>query len=301
MKKSSISMFSLCAVTLFGLLLFPAWGASTMPESAVQSIRVGDIDIGYRIIGEGQPLVLITGYGATMDIWDPQLLQNLASQFKVVLFDNRGMGRSTASEKPFSIGLFAEDTIGLLNALKIKKAHVLGWSMGTFITQELALKYPDRLDKLVLYAATCGWQDKGTVPARPEVTAALMDTSGNDMQRTMRLMSILFPKNWMESHPDFLQALPRPSTPPSVQIVERQGKATGEWAGVCNRLHGITSPTLLITGFEDVVIPPDNSRYMASLIPNSWLIRLPGGHSTMYQYPKAFSRAVLTFLESKEE
>jgi pimeloyl-ACP methyl ester carboxylesterase len=274
--------------------------ASVGSATAARSVRVGDIDIGYRILGEGETLILITGYSATMEMWDAHLLKELSSHYRVVLFDNRGMGRTTASEKPFSIGLFAEDTVGLMDALGIEKAHVMGWSMGTFVATEMALKYPGKVDRLILYAGACAWSGKDAIKSRPEVSAALMDLSGTREERARRLLGVLFPKKWLEEHPDFVRGLPGPETPPSRDSIERQGAAIGAWAGACDRLGTIAQPTLIITGTEDVVIPPGNSQMMASRIPGSWLIRIPGGHSNMYQYPHLFARCLLGFLQAQE-
>lgn len=308
MRQYPASIICLLALCLLSFAAPASWGAGgdVAPQPAAarpapQSVRVGDIDVGYRIIGDGHPLVLITGYGATMDMWDPLVVKELSSRYRVILFDNRGIGRTTASDKPFSIGLFAEDAVGLMNALKITRAHVMGWSMGTFIATEMALRHPEKVDKLILYAGNCGWTGGEVVKPRPEVSSALTDLSGAEGDRAKRLISILFPKKWLEDHPDFVKGLPRPETPVSRDSMERQGKAIGEWAGTCGGLPSLTKPTLIITGTEDVVIPPANSLLMASRIPASWLIRMPGGHSNMYQYPRAFSRCLLTFLEGDKE
>lgn len=307
MTKRSLpfaGIFITCILFVFvsaapGAAIEPA-GASSSPAIS-QSVRACDISMGYTVIGEGHPLVLITGYSATMDMWDPLLIKELSSRYKVILFDNRGMGRTSASARPFSVELFVEDTVGLMDALKIKKAHILGWSMGTFIAMELALKYPDRVDSLVLYAGACGWKGKDVIEASSDVSSALMDLSGSGEDRSKRLINILFPQKWLEDHPDFLQNLPHPKIPPSIENIKRQGRAIDMWAGVCDRLAGISQPALFITGTEDVVIPPANSLLMASRIPSSWLIRLPGGHSNMYQYPATFARCILDFLGAEKE
>jgi pimeloyl-ACP methyl ester carboxylesterase len=280
------------------------WGADTSAlsrQGAAQSVRVGDIEVGYRVMGEGYPLLLIAGYSATMDMWDPFVISELSSRYRVILFDNRGVGKSTASDKPFGIGLFAADTVGLMDALKIKKAHILGWSMGTFIAMELALKYPERVGKLILYAGACGVEGSDVVKARPEVTDALMDLSGTPEERGKRLVSVLFPKKWLEDHPGFVKELPRPKEPVSPAVIEGQEEAIKAWEGTCSRLDRVRQPTLIVTGTEDVIIPPANSLLLASRITGSSLVRLPGGHSNMYQYPGSFSRYLLAFLEAETE
>lgn len=275
----------------------PANGAVSLGE--VKTVRAGDIDISYRIKGEGFPLILITGYSATMDMWDPQVIDTLAAHYKVVLFDNRGMGGTGMSDKPFTIDVFADDVRGLMDALEIKKAHVLGWSMGTFIGIETALKYPERIEKLILFAGNCGWSGPGVVLASPEVNATLMDLRGTKQERAQRLISILFPKKWLDEHPDFVKGLPRPGREPDKQVLEGQQRAIRQWRGACERLDRMTQPTLVMTGTEDVVMPPANSLNMATRIPGAWLVRLPGGHSMLYQHPRTFARCILTFLAAE--
>jgi pimeloyl-ACP methyl ester carboxylesterase len=185
-----------------------------------------------------------------------------------------------------------------MDALKIKEAHVLGWSMGSFIATELVLRYPDRVGKLIIYGGNCGWQGKDVIPAAPEVTDSLLNLSGTPAERAQRIIRVLYPEKWLKDHPDFLKGLPRPKEPVSHATAARQGEAMRAWKGTCGRIGEIAQPTLVITGTEDAVVPPANALMMASRIPRSWLIRMPGGHSNMYQYPETFSRALLTFLDA---
>jgi hypothetical protein len=121
-----------------------------------KKVHVGDIDIAYKMFGKGDPILLINGYSQSMDNWDPILLERLAFNHTVIIFDNRGIGNTTSGEKGFSIVQFANDTAGLLDALEIKQIDVLGYSMGGIIAQELGLNHPNRVGKLIIYASTCG-------------------------------------------------------------------------------------------------------------------------------------------------
>ena len=100
-----------------------------------KKVRVGDIDITYKTFGKGDAILLISGSGNVMDVWPSSMLQELSSNHTVIIFDNRGVGNTTSGTRPFSIQQFANDTVGLLDALKIQKADVLGFSMASFIAQ----------------------------------------------------------------------------------------------------------------------------------------------------------------------
>ncbi len=118
--------------------------------------KINDISIYYDVQGDGFPLVMVMGFLGNADCWDPRMLPALSAKFKVITFDNRGAGRTDVSDKEFSIRLFAEDTVGLMDVLNVPKAHVLGESMGGMIAQELALNYPERVEKLILASTFCG-------------------------------------------------------------------------------------------------------------------------------------------------
>jgi pimeloyl-ACP methyl ester carboxylesterase len=131
----------------------------------VKKVHVGDIDIAYKTFGKGNPILLIAGAGMTMGNWPPSVLNQLALNHTVVIFDNRGVGNTTAGTKPFLIQQFTNDTIDLLGALKIQKADVLGFSLGSLIAQELAVTHPEKVNRLL--GASCG--EKKGVPESPQL------------------------------------------------------------------------------------------------------------------------------------
>ena len=261
----------------------------------VRTVHVNDIDIAYKDLGRGEPLILIMGYGMTMDLWPPGLLANLSSKYRVIIFDNRGMGNTTASEKPFSLSLFADDTAGLMDALNISKADVLGWSMGADVAQELALHHPGKVDRLILYAGTSG--GKESVPASPDVIEKLTNSSGSARERGERFFSLLFPAEWLRGHPDSLAYFPIPTESSPAESYVRQVEAISSWNGTYSRLPGIRSPTLVLTGADDVISVPGNAFVIGGRIPGAWVIQVPGGgHGMMYQFPEQFERIVNFFL-----
>jgi pimeloyl-ACP methyl ester carboxylesterase len=166
----------------------------------IKKIHVGDINIAYKVFGKGKPILLISGSGLVMDAWEPSLLKELSSNHTVIIFDNRGVGNTTIGIKPFSIQQSATDTVGFLDALKIQKADVLGFSMASFIAQEITLLHPEKVNRLILYGATCGGE--GNIPQAPQVVKILSDLVNNRTQDPEKILSVTFPLEWVKSHPN---------------------------------------------------------------------------------------------------
>lgn len=122
--------------------------------NSIRQIHANGIDIGYTLIGSGEPLIMVVGLGRTMERWPHEVIDALSKKYQLILLDNRGMGYTTANDDTFTYKLFADDVIGLLDALGVSKAHVLGFSMGSTITQKLLLEYPQRVNKAIIYATT---------------------------------------------------------------------------------------------------------------------------------------------------
>jgi len=263
-----------------------------------KKIHVGDIDIAYKTFGKGDPILLINGYSFPMDSWDSTLLETLASNHTVIVFDNRGIGNTTSgSEQKFSISLFANDTTGLLKALNIKKADVLAWSMGGRIAQDLALNYPDRVGRLILYGIGCGGE--GSVPQSQEVRNEFTNGTGTAEGRIARLVPLFFPQEWRNENPNYLENIPKTTETILNQTLNKQIEAAANAPSTCDRLKNITQPTLVIVGTDDAATPAPNSLRMAELIPGAWFVQMNGGgHGLMYQYPEQFSSIVETFLKN---
>src|SRR5919198_276086 len=296
------------------LMLTLAFASPSSPSSPFQSkvaminkipsqkVTVGDIDIAYKQLGKSnaKPIILITGLGATMDTWSPLLLEQLASSnYYVTIFDNRGTGNTTAGTKQFSISQFAKDTSGLLDALKISKADVLGWSLGSYIAQELILTNPDKVSNLILYASGCGGQS--AIPTSPKIIQIVTNASMSYQQRAEKQIPFLFPTKWFRANPDYLNYLPfPPKGSVSAQAIQQQLKAVANWTGTCNAISNITQPTLVIVETDDA--PLQDSLMLARRIPGSWVVQIrDAGHGLMYQYPSEFNRALITFLEDNHE
>ena len=265
----------------------------------VKKVHVGDIDVAYKTFGRGDPILLVSGASNVMDAWDPTVLRDLSSNHTVIIFDNRGVGNTTASTKPFSIIQFANDTAGLLDALKVQKSDVLGFSMGSFIAQELTLLHSEKVNRLVLYAASCG--GKENIPQSPDVAKILSDFAYNRSHDVGKLLSVTFPLSWIKSHPNNIsipqskEIVPPDTLKQQFNIVEAW--LATNWSGVCGQLTKISKPTLVIAGTEDVTVPAANSFILAQKIPGSWLVQIQGGgHGVMFQYPEKLSTVLRTFL-----
>ena len=137
-----------------------------MQDIPLKKVHVGDIDIAYKMFGKGDPILLFNGASDSMDAWDPSFLTGISSNHTVIAFDQRGIGNTTAGSKPYTYQQLANDTAGLLDALKIPKADVMGYSLGGHIAQAFTVSYPEKVNRLILVATTCGGKDG--IPKPPE-------------------------------------------------------------------------------------------------------------------------------------
>ncbi len=278
--------------------------ARIMASEGIETIQVGDIEMAYKVMGQGEPLVMIMGAAGTMDWWPKELVENLSAKYQVIIFDNRGMGYTTASPANFSISQFANDAAGLMDALGIKQANVLGISMGTFIGQELAIEHPEKVKRLILVVGYCG----GPQAVQPDLAVVrkiqkLLDPANLSTQDTVDYIEVMFPHEWLVSHPDFYT---RPfynktfevNETSSPENLKRQSMAISLWPGTYDRLDRIKAPTLIVAGMEDPLLPPENSLILANGINGSWLVRFENaGHGLFGQYPNELARIVADFIE----
>jgi pimeloyl-ACP methyl ester carboxylesterase len=263
---------------------------------STKQVRVGDIDISYKAFGKGDPILLIMGYSGSMYSWDPVVLKGLSTNHTVIVFDNRGIGNTTIGSKNFTIEQFATDSAGLLDALKINKSDILGFSMGGMIAQQLTLDYPDKVDDLIIYASYCG--ENQSIPLNKEIfyQKSNLSESADDVKK--RLIPLLFTPNWIKQNPEYLEKFTSFELPP-IDILKRQGEAIVSWEGTCDQLKEISQDTLVVTGTNDLILPFANSMILVEKIPGTWLAQFKdGGHALMYQYPEKLSEVINTFLDN---
>lgn len=267
-----------------------------MTRPPIKTVPVGDVTLACREYGAGEPLVLINGLASAMDTWNPPVIEALARHFRVVVFDPRGTGYSGYTDEPFSISLFMQDTARLMEGLGITRAHVLGFSMGACIAQELALAFPEKVCRLVLVGGDCGGSE--AVRSSPGVFARLIDKSGTPAEIARRMFPLLFSPEWLAGH-DPLRYCPGVEETTEDAVAARQLDAFLSWPGSFARLSDIRAKTLVCCGDADAVVPCENSRILAGRIPGAELAVFPGaGHGLMYQCPDRFSQTVIGFLKS---
>ncbi len=250
-----------------------------MTAESLAKIQIDGAQIGYRRIGDGQPLLVLNGFAATSADWDPSFIDGLASSNDLILLDHRGMGSSTDDGKAFDVAQLASDAAHVIETLSLERTSVLGWSMGGFIAQTLALQHPYRVNKLILLSTDPGGAQADL--ASTAVWSQLIDMSGTPHEQARRLLSLLFPSGVAESfYREFGDIVAAARAQLSPDLVKRQGAAMDAWHrnGVGDRLREISAPVLIATGTEDVVIPPSNalklvqrhSRRMAGSVPRRW-------------------------------
>jgi pimeloyl-ACP methyl ester carboxylesterase len=276
---------------------------STAPVSGELSItsapvRIAHTTLGtvaYRTVGSGPPLVMITGYSGTMEGWDQSFVNAIAQHYRVVIFDNAGVGQTQALPAPLSVDQMANQTSALIAALGLNRPDILGWSMGSMIAQALAVLHPDQVRRLILCASYPG---NGTA-VRPSEAAIHALTSGNPQQS----MADLFPPGQTGAQNTYLAAISSYPAAPGAPagVVTAQGHAVDQWwAGndpAGQRAAGITAPTLIADGAADRLDPIANSHALAELIPGAKLMLYPGaGHAFLFQDQAAFMPLIESFL-----
>jgi len=247
----------------------------------------------YEIHGEGFPYVMIMAMAGDVNWWTPEIIEASSKNNKVIIFDNRGTGKTDEPAMDYSMKLFADDTVGLMDALNIEKAHILGVCMGGLIAQEIALTYPDRVEKLILGCTHCGGSKQ--IPPSSKFLRKMMSPK---MMTPDDFLSLSFTKNFINENPDFIESYRQRmlKTPISLDSYNRQKQAImGFSSGM--RLRKIKAPTLILHGKEDVINPPGNAEILAKRIPRAKLIMLDNvAHFLFQPNPEIVHNAINEFL-----
>jgi pimeloyl-ACP methyl ester carboxylesterase len=270
-------------------------GTTSVVDATVKVVRATMGNVAYRSFGRGPFLVLIMGYAGTMDTWDPNFIDDLAQHFRVITFDNAGIGGTAALREPLSIDGMAEQTSALITALHLGSPDVLGWSMGSMIAQALAILHPSQVHRLILCATYPGTGD--AVPPSQADIAALTGSSA----KAARLD--LFPANQFVAASAFdgsVAAYPA-SLPAPASAIATQASSILAWfnghVSTGHELAEISVPTLVADGTDDRIDASVNDRHVAAQMPHSRSLFYPdAGHAFLFPEGVLFAFQVQTFL-----
>jgi 3-oxoadipate enol-lactonase len=262
--------------------------------------HVNGIDINYKLEGDGdETIVLVNGLADDLETWVLQMDDLLGAGYRVLRFDNRGIGASSAPPGPYTTKLFAQDAKALVDELGLTGFHMVGVSMGGMIAQEYALAYPDDLRSVTL---ACTYAAPGPFCSRMfAMWADLAPKLGVPfVMRDVTLWAFTVP--FFEEREDELREfeaeMAQMPQPVDVYLAQLHSIQTHDTTA---RLAEIRTPTLVLAGEEDILIPVRLSRRLHEGIPGAAWQTTPGGHACLWESPEPFNRTVLDFLAGVRE
>jgi pimeloyl-ACP methyl ester carboxylesterase len=270
-------------------------------------VKVDDVNLYYELYGEGDPLVLVAGTGISLAPWRVAQVPEFAKHYQVLIYDHRGLGRSDKPDMHYTTRLFAKDCVGLMDALGIERAHMMGHSMGARVCQWIALDHPEKVRSLVLSGPGSGkYSDKlEDYPRGVPLDAALeMIEKGYEKYQSDHWgPGFMFSEQFMKEHPDVVkkyQELIVDEVPPLKcylrHVVARQCHET------THLIHNIKAPTLVIVGSKDTHEGGtgnhvESAKVLAEKIPNAELVLVEGGrHGYLREMPEKGHPPILDFL-----
>lgn len=263
------------------------------------TIKIGSQTIFYDEYGSGKTVILIPGLGANRFSWTKQINQ-FSKKYHIINLDNRDAGSSGQSSGPYDMNDMTNDIAGLIENLDLKSVCIVGISMGSYIAQYLALKYPHYVKKMVLVSSSAGGATH--VYPKPEIFALLNQNPDDVKTRTKRLFTLITGSGFAEKHPEDVELLVENALkfPMSHDAYMRQLAAakTHNIGGTREYLSRISVPTLVIHGEYDPIMPYTNGQILSKEIPGAKLLSLPNvGHLPHIEVTETFNQAVIEFLD----
>ena len=257
---------------------------------------INDIHLYYEIHGNGVPLMLVAGLASDSQSWQP-IIRDLAQHCRVIILDNRGVGRTRTSDADISIQMIADDCIALIRYLGLPSVNLLGHSMGGFVAQDWAIRYPECVDKLIL-AGTSAFNSERNNALFLDWVSYL--ESGMDLELWFRnIFYWIFSRRFFENEEivnDAIRFAIEYPYPQSKVLFRNQVKAVAEF-NCMEGLPNITSKTLTICGKEDMLFPPEECSKFSEAIPDAhFSVISNAAHSIHMENPHAFTDCVLGFL-----
>lgn len=308
-RAGRLLRYAIAGASSAGVLASGAGATAATAQPPLRTAAVDGAHIAYRELNPsatGTPLVLIIGYGSTMAEWDPTFIHRLAEHRRVIVFDNRGIGNSTGAVRKLTIATMADDTAGLIRTLKLGPTDVVGWSMGGFIAQQLAIQTPGLVRRLILASTDPG--SSHTVPGKPAVIDVLTSPDSTPSEK----LPILFPADQQAAGDTWLQAIgSQPGitgadfAAPAATLAAQKTATTTGWLergdGTYAALTRLHAPTLVAYGTKDVIVPPANAQLLITRIPHAVGLRVPdAGHAFLFQQPTATAVAFANFLDQRQ-
>ncbi len=262
-------------------------------------VNVNSVRLFYEVKGSGAPIIFISGFGADHLVWD-FVSESVSQEFKVITFDNRGVGQSDSPDVSYGIETMAEDAVLLLDALNIENAHVVGHSMGTSIAMTLAAKYPEKINKLILCNGFVSMNARANYLfdvinqlIDEEVSAESLGQVFMPWGYSNETLADLESNKLLMEYFDLMQNNPYPQT----HIGYCRQFAALKAFDATELLPQIQAPTLVIAGEDDILTPPKGAQYLAEHISNAkFHLFKKSGHMTHLEYPYKFVELVKLFL-----
>jgi 3-oxoadipate enol-lactonase len=259
-------------------------------------LRINNINLYYEQHGSGPDLILIGGLTSDHQVWK-STVRLLSSHFRILIFDNRGAGQTDAPDYPYTIDMMAQDTVELMNALQIKRAHILGHSMGGAIAQQIALTSPEKIDKLILMCTRAKISAIGNLlfSMREKLQAMHM----TDDLLAEYVMPFLFSETFLENKMNvkgFAQWTLHNPYPQTAVGFKNQFYASKS-RDFTDQLHKIALQTLVIAGTEDILVPLQYAQQFTNSLKNAVLVTIADcAHLPHVEKSAEFVACILRFL-----
>jgi 3-oxoadipate enol-lactonase len=255
------------------------------------------ISLHYDVVGKGPTLCLVNGYRLSSAAWPAAFITRLSCRCTVILFDNRGTGRSDKPVGGYDLDNMASDVTGLLDYLRLPRVHLFGFSMGGAIAQKVAIRHADRIGRLILFGTFCGgiWAE----PASYSVFKRLLVTENQSPEEAARqAWPVTYSLEYLAANADAVEEqMRRELADPTPTFVAQQQMAALQKFDSYRELPSIRASTLVAAGASDILVKPRNSKILASRIPNARLELLADlGHRAIWEAPEEIADLVGDFL-----
>ncbi len=261
-------------------------------------VKVNDINMYYETHGEDEALILISGNGAESSQWK-DMIPMFSKNYKVIPFDNRGAGRTDKPDMEYSMDMMTADVIGLMDALEIENAHILGASMGGMIAQNIAYLYPDRVKSLILVVTSMKNSCRANYACKQAIKRVMDGSDPDALAEYSAVWS--FPEEVLANSgavDRIKSAMVHVLNPQTVNAFKRQNDALATFDS-SGWISEITAPTLVIAGDGDIIWPQKYSGHeLAKVISGSKFVSLPGAHMAYILSAEAFQEQIMEYLAS---